>query len=148
MSTRNTIVKLAVLSIAWIVAPAPALQAATSPTRDACIFDTYRVRSVAPLRGEINVGYGSYTTLRGAQLYVDAREGLTPEWLSLQITHALAKRAGTGGSQACEPAVSHIQVNVVSAGNGFWVQLSTTDPRESEALLRWARTMQTAATTR
>jgi hypothetical protein len=106
------------------------------------VFEKYAVTSVAPFRAEENYGYGTYTRLRGAQLYVPAREGLTAEWLQLSIQQALAKQAGvTNGTNSCQPTVPNVQVQVVSAGGGFWVQLGAADERSAEALLRWAKTI-------
>jgi hypothetical protein len=112
--------------------------ARSGDTAEQCVFEKYAVSSVAPYRAEENFGYGTYTRLRGAQLYVPAREGLTAEWLTLSIQQALGKQAG--GPASCQPAVP-VQVQVVSAGGGFWVQLAAADERSAEALLKWAKTI-------
>jgi hypothetical protein len=129
-----------------VAVPALLLAASAAQARgnaeDQCVFEKYAVTSVAPFRAEENYGYGTYTRLRGAQLYVPAREGLTAEWLQLSIQQALAKQAGvTNGATSCQPAVPNVQVQVVSAGGGFWVQLGAADERSAEALLRWAKTI-------
>jgi hypothetical protein len=85
---------------------------------------------VAPYRAEENFGYGTYTQLRGAQLFVPAREGLTEQWLTLQVQRSL--------SATCKPGVNDVRVQVVSAGNGFWVQLIAANQSNASTLLRWA----------
>jgi hypothetical protein len=129
-----------------VAVPALLLAASAAQARgngaEQCVFEKYAVSSVAPFRTEDNYGYGTYTRLRGAQLYVPAREGLTAEWLQLTIQQALAKQSGVAnGANSCQPTVPNVQVQVVSAGGGFWVQLGAADERSAEALLRWAKTI-------
>jgi len=107
---------------------APAVQAGAAA--DSCVFTQYGATSVAPYRADENFGYGSYTQLRGAQLFVPAREGLTEQWLTLQVQRNL--------NATCQPGVSDVRVQVVSAGNGFWVQLIASNQSKASALLRWA----------
>lgn len=59
---------MSVLSFAAVV-----LQSATGAAVERCVFNIYGVTTVAPYHDEENVGYGSYTRLRGAQLFVPAR---------------------------------------------------------------------------
>ena len=63
------------------VVPTLLLAAATvnaSPnSAEQCVFDKYSPVAVAPYRYEQYTGYGNYTVLRGAEVYVPAREGLT-----------------------------------------------------------------------
>jgi len=106
-----------------------------------CVFEKYAATSVAPFRADENVGYGTYTRLRGAQLFIPAREGLTAEWLTLSVKRALSRRANAPSEQACKPQINDVQVSVVSAGSGFWVQLGTDDEASAAALLRWARSI-------
>jgi hypothetical protein len=112
-------------------------QARGNAAADQCVFEKYAASSVAPFRAEENYGYGSYTKLRGAQIFIPAREGLTAEWLQLSVQNALAKTAGPANS--CQPSVPAVQVQVVSAGPGFWVQLGVADERSAEVLLKWAK---------
>ena len=134
------------LAVPALLLAASAAQARGDAAADQCVFEKYAASSVAPFRSEENYGYGTYTKLRGAQLYIPAREGLTAEWLQLSIQQALAKQPGvastaTAGANSCQPVVPNVQVQVVSAGGGFWVQLGTNDEHAAEALLKWARTI-------
>jgi hypothetical protein len=118
---------------------AGAVQASPSDPSQ-CVFEKYAASSVAPFRSEENVGYGSYTRLRGAQVFVPAREGLTAEWLTLNVQRALSKHAGAPSESACAPSMP-VEVSVTSAGAGFWIQLRTNDEAQASALLRWARSV-------
>jgi hypothetical protein len=139
MFTRNIVMGFAVPALLLATS---AVQARGNAAADQCVFEKYAVSTVAPFRTEENYGYGSYTRLRGAQLYVPAREGLTAEWLQLSVQQSLAKQARLAdGSPSCKPVVPNIEVQVVSAGGGFWVQLGAADERSAEALLKWAKTI-------
>src|SRR4051812_20894373 len=69
-------------------------KAATSTTQDTCVFSKYEASSVAPFNAEENFGYGNYTQLKGAQVFVPAREGLTEQWLTREVQRAFAEQAG------------------------------------------------------
>jgi hypothetical protein len=121
------------------LANVPAAQAANP---QACVFDKYAPVAVSPYVAENNFDYGSYSSLGGAQLFVPAREGLTKEWLTASVQHAVAAAQATqqDGTASCDaPNVKNVTVSVVSGGNGFWVQLISQDSKDSEALLKWAR---------
>lgn len=122
---------------------------ASHPEAQACVFDKYTPISAAPYMSENSVDFGSYTFLGGAQLFVPAREGLTKEWLAASVQDALASAhltandGSSGGKRAIcnSPRVRDVHVRVVSAGNGFWVQLIGQDTTSSELLLKWARSI-------
>lgn len=117
---------------------------AASPGAQSCVFEKYAPVSVVPYSADENLSYGSYSFVRGAQLFVPAREGLTKEWLEASIQQALAA-ADTPTKNAaltCDsPHVKNVQVTVTSAGNGFWVALIARDERTADTLLKWARGM-------
>lgn len=111
-----------------------------------CVFDKHEPVSVAPFTVESAMDWGSYSFMGGAQLFVPAREGLTREWLAASVQHALASAHvvptadGSNAKAICDmPRLKDVHVGVVSAGNGFWVQLVGRDDRTSDALLKWAR---------
>ncbi|MET0388523.1 MAG: hypothetical protein ABW321_21305 [Polyangiales bacterium] len=107
---------------------------ASNPERRSCPFDDYAPIAVRPYSHDENLAYGRYSFLRGAQLYIPAREGLTKEWLTASVQHSLATAA-----HSCSPNVKDVQVYVSSAGHGFWVQLIGRDERAGHLLLTWAR---------
>lgn len=120
---------------------------ASSPERDpACVFHKHEPVHVAPYSVDAGLDWGSYSYMGGAQLFVPAREGLTREWLSASVQEALAnaqlKSAADSGKATCGmPRVQDVHVAVVSASNGFWVQLIGRDGHTSKQLLNWAKSM-------
>jgi hypothetical protein len=117
---------------------------AANPTPQSCVFDKYTPTSVVPYSADENLAYGSYSFVRGAQLFVPAREGLTREWLAASVQQSLASSTETTHAKtddaACpNPNVKNVQVAVTSAGNGFWVTLIGRDERTADMLLKWAR---------
>jgi hypothetical protein len=127
---HRKITQLAALSALLLTASTVAASTKNAATK--CGLDEYGAVSAMPYQVEENFGYGSYPQLRGAQLYVQAREGLTAEWLTLEVQRALA-------SSACRPDVGDVQVSVVSSGSGFWVRLSAGQQSDASALLKWAQ---------
>lgn len=129
---------MSIKNMAWLGAvPAVLLAASTvaaSPKQaeQRCVFEEYAAVSVAPYSTEENFGMGTYSQLKGAQVYVAAQPGLTAEWLTLSVERELA-------SDACRPGVRGVQVQAVSAGAGFWVRLSAPNAQEAAKLLKWAR---------
>ena len=120
------------------------LSTANAANPQTCVFDKYAPVAVQPYVAENGFDYGSYSYLGGAQLFVPAREGLTREWLTASVQHALAaaQASQSDGTASCDsPNVKNVTVSVVSGGNGFWVQLISADTRSSEALLKWARSV-------
>lgn len=129
MPTRTMVFAAVCVALTAVTGGALAMPE-TPAAKDACIFSRYQASTVAPFNGEENYGYGSYTSLRGAQVFVPAREGLTEQWLTREVQGALA---------SCQPTVRNVQVQVVSAGPGFWVQLIAADQQQGKALLQWAK---------
>ena len=137
MFTRT--VGIATIVPALLIAAAT-VHASPNGSDQECVFDKYPATAVQPYRAEENLYYSTYNRLRGAQLYVPAREGLTKEWLALNIQRGLAKQAADA-ARSCRPDVREVKVDVISAGGGFWVVLSTPDEHAAETLLRWAQTV-------
>jgi hypothetical protein len=141
MSTKNfgfgVCVTAAVVAIAGMRA-APA--AASQP----CVFEKYAPSAYVPFSPEQGalIDDGSYSPLRGAQLFIPAHEGLTRQWLKLALERALLEASPTAPKSndvACNPPhVKLAQINVTSAGDGFWVQLISANERDASALVNWA----------
>jgi hypothetical protein len=116
-----------------------ATTASANPTpAKRCVLDDVPAVSVAPFRTDENFGLGTYTVLKGAQLYVPARPGLTAEWLTLSVQRELAKLERSA-DPACRPNTRSVQVLVESSGPGFWVFLSAPDQHSAASLLSWAK---------
>jgi anti-sigma factor RsiW len=116
---------------------------AASPTPASCVFDKYAPVAVRPYSEDDSVNYVTYSLVKGAQLYVPAREGLTKEWLTASAQQAIAganASSAQGHDLECSPShLKDVEVRVVSAGNGFWVQLVSRDERTADTLLKWAQ---------
>jgi hypothetical protein len=125
---------------------AVSLPTAHAASPQTCVFEKYAPVSVEPYSADEIVSYGSYSFLRGAQLYVPAREGLTKEWLEASVQQALAQQDDAAANKSTDPAcqsphVKNVKVTVTSAGNGFWVALIGRDERAANILLKWARSI-------
>lgn len=131
MSIR-TMAFTALVPMLLATASAHAANPSTAQRRSS-VFDPYTVTAVQPYRAQISNGFDTYTALRGAEVFVQAREGLTAEWLDLSLRKALAQ------ANADRPAVAKLKVDVVSAGPGFWVFLTTDDEHSAGVVLNWAR---------
>jgi hypothetical protein len=103
------------------------------------MLERHEPLAVAPLYLEEDAGLGTYTRLKGAQLFIPAEFGLTAEWLRLQMQTELERSDGRAPDVRCEPPLSGVQVSVQSAGNGFWVQFQARNDRSAKPLLSWAR---------
>ena len=124
----------------------PSASASSPERKSSCVFDKHEPVQLAPYSVDAGLDWGSYSYMGGAQLFVPAREGLTPEWLSASVQEALASahlETITKSNKAiCDmPRLNDVHVAVVSASNGFWVQLIGRDGHTSKQLLDWAQTM-------
>lgn len=100
---------------------------------DRCpLAHTYRATSVSANHAR-EQGYGqNVQRLQGADVRVAAQPGLTQEWLQQSIERSIA-------SGDCDFGTPRVTVNVLSAGNGFDVQLTTPDERSAREVLRHAQ---------
>lgn len=134
--------KMALVSLFAVVLGGAATASASSVPAERCGIDKYSVFSVSPFSSEENYGLGGYTVLKGAQFYVTAKQGLTAEWVNLVVSHEL-ERLQASADPVCRPNVKNVQVQVTSAGPGFWVFLSANDESSAKRLLSWAKTIAT-----
>jgi hypothetical protein len=142
MSTNNF--AFGVCAAAAFVAMASA-QASHAAASQPCVFEKYAPSAVVPFSPEAEalLDEGSYSPLRGAPLFIAAQEGLTKEWLELTLQRALLQTPPSAQPKsndiACNvPAVKLVQVSVTTTGNGFWVQLISTNERNARELMSWA----------
>jgi hypothetical protein len=141
MFNRNFVKRALVPALLIGAAGAAGVPTAHAANPQSCVFDKYAPIAAQPYSADENLSYGSYSFVRGAQLFVPAREGLTKEWLEASVQRALAARHTAPQSDlTCQaPDVKNVQVTVTSAGNGFWVSLIGRDERSADVLLKWAR---------
>jgi hypothetical protein len=120
---------------------------AAAPETSQCVFEEFAPVAVQPYTEAEYQAYGSYSFVRGAQLFVPAQAGLTKEWLAASAQHALtstassAKAAQADGLACSSPNVQNVTVHVTSAGNGFWVQLIARDEVTAHELLAWGKSL-------
>jgi hypothetical protein len=136
MSTQKIVLATVCAALMAAAAGVEAMPPAGAPAtwKHACVFSKYDASSVAPFNAEENVGYGTYTELKGAQVFVPAREGLTEQWLAREVQTAFAAH-----DTSCELRQPDVKVQVVSGGTGFWVQLIAANQTQGKALLQWAQ---------
>jgi hypothetical protein len=83
------------------------------------------------------MGRGVVERLKGAQVFVPAKQGLTAEWLRARAEQHVASMQ-QHSMAGCPLGVSGIQVAVVPAGTGYWVQLKANNPEAAREVLRRA----------
>jgi hypothetical protein len=118
--------------------PAAAPPATAAPT---CLFDSYPARAVAPYTVETNLGYGTATELRGAQVFVNAKPGLTAEWLNRE-TQLWLRNQPINPNDECSPPTRNMMVDVAPGGPGFWVRLAARDEKTGRKVMNWARNIE------
>ena len=133
----NKKVLAAVILAAAALAPAASLAA---PAREPpCILRSHHVTSVTPYRIQQHAGRGVTSQLAGAQVFVQAEPGLTPEWLELQLARHIIAMMGPPGMANCALGVKDVSVKVDSAGTGFAVKLIARNASQAEEVLRRAQ---------
>jgi hypothetical protein len=98
------------------------------------LADRTFIQSVKPLYSYEDAGYTAYRQFRGAEVLVPAQPGLTAEWLDRVFTSQVA--AGQ-----CDLGTSKVHVQVLSAGGGFSVRLSSDDEKGAAEILRHTQQM-------
>jgi len=73
---------------------APAVSFASSSSSRNCVLHEQKVTSVAPYRVEERIGRSSVLRLKGAEVFVQAKPGLTAEWLQLTLVRHVAAMRG------------------------------------------------------
>jgi hypothetical protein len=109
----------------------PVVPHADAPT--ACALDAYAPLEVVPHFEEERAVKLSVRRLRGAEVFIHARPGLTAEWLRAQ----LSPRAATASSCALDVAGAVVRVD--SAGPGFLITIRVRDEDAATEVLRRAR---------
>jgi hypothetical protein len=101
-----------------------------------CELDRYAPVTVRPhYENEVSwsEGFDSARQLRGADVFVAARPGLTAEWL----WHELGARPGD--ARSCATGVAGAEISVTSGGSGFVVTIRGGDEDSGQQILRLAR---------
>jgi hypothetical protein len=100
-----------------------------------CALDAYAPATVRPHHDEVAVQKATLHPLRGADVFIAARPGLTAEWLR----HQLQPRTGAAG---CALDVAHAEITVASDGPGFLVTIRGRDEATGREILGLARVLE------
>jgi uncharacterized membrane protein len=92
----------------------------------------YRVSAAVAYHRNENLAFIASSPFRGAQLRVEAAPGLTQEWLQSRIETQIA-------SGVCAFGVPNVKVDVASDGDHFSVQISGSNDRAAQEILRHAQ---------
>jgi hypothetical protein len=145
MSIKKLVYTSMAAGLMLVAGNAGSAHASNNQAKHACILDRHAPVAVAPFTVDPGADWGSYSSSGGAQLFVPASEGLSKELLaaSMQKAVAAAKAQASGqnssAANSCKLPRVDVHVSVVSAGNGYWVQLTGHHPETSETLMKWAR---------
>lgn len=137
MSIRKLIVALTLSATSSV----PVVAAAETPATEHCILLNHRVTSVKPYRIIERQGRGSTQRLAGAEVFVQAEQGLTAQWLQLTVERHLAQMRGIHMGD-CALDLDGVRVHVDSAGSGFAVKLIAKNPSQAKEVLRRAELLQ------
>jgi hypothetical protein len=109
------------------------------------------IRSVAPLRVEMNTGKASSFRMGGATVVFAAVPGMTAEWLQRVVDCHLARNAAVGHDVAsadmahCPLTPPGVKATVESVGDGFAVRIQADDQATSDEILRRAQSLKGAS---
>jgi hypothetical protein len=102
------------------------------------MLSAFQVTQVGSLYSNIQVSRGVTKRFIGAQLFVPAQPGLTPEWIRANLTRHTAQ-SQEQRSYECPLDLPGVSMNVVSGGTGFWIQISSNDSDTATEILKRAR---------
>jgi hypothetical protein len=135
MLTRKFFLSAALAAVTALPAAVEAAPAKSSP----CILSEHSIVSVVPYKVEEHIGKNVVQRVRGAQVYLLAQPGLTPEWLQLNLERHLALMQGSATMPDCVFGLEKVRIEVASAGSGFWVRLVAPNTSSGEEVLRRAQ---------
>jgi len=120
----------------------PSLSAHPQPVQEPhahwCMLAAFQVTQVSSLYVSIPTTAGSAQRFVGAQLFVPAQPGLTPEWIRANLARHLTEQSAHS-EHSCPLDVPGVTTNVVSGGTGFWIQISSGDAATAKEILNRAR---------
>lgn len=114
------------------IAAGAAVPALAAEPAQCGLANRFQVTSVKPYQPVQHEGYADITRLRGADLHVAAKPGLTREWLQRTVEDAVAKGD-------CGLGLRNVTVDVQPAGDAFDVYLSSSDERTAHEILNRAQ---------
>jgi len=132
MLTRQFVIS----AVAAAMTVLPAVARANPSSAAPCILSEHTVVSVVPYKVDEHIGKNVVQRVRGAQVYLRAEPGLTPEWLQLNLERHLAMMEDAADMPDCALGLEKVRVEVASAGSGYWVRLIAPDTTSGEEVLR------------
>ncbi len=118
-------------------APATVAQPARPLDPSACALDTYAPATVSAYVENDHSNKVMFPRYRGADVFIDARPGLTVEWLRHELVPRVDPR------HECALGVPGAEVVVSSDGPGFRVTIRSLDAHAAEQILTLARVVDT-----
>jgi len=137
MSIRKLIVALTLSATSLV----PVVASAETAAPEHCILLNHRVTSVKPYQVIERQGRGSTQRLAGAEVFVQAEQGLTAQWLQLTVERHLAQMQSKHIGD-CALDIDGVRVHVDSAGSSFAVKIIAKNPRQAKEVLRRAELLQ------
>jgi hypothetical protein len=106
------------------------------------VLSEYRITSVNPYFQEQTNLKRTWKEQRGALVRVEARPGLTAQWLQLRLDRELAAvQANSGATPESPLAVAGARATVSSAPDGFVVTVAAPDRASGEQVLERAKAL-------
>jgi len=135
MSIRNLLSAAALTASAVLSSSAPA-SAAPEAHAHWCALASFQITQVASLYTDEHINQTIFRRFSGAQVFLPAQPGLTPEWIRASIArHQTNAQTGYG----CPLDIKGAMVSVMSGGTGFWVQISANDADAAKEILNRAK---------
>jgi hypothetical protein len=135
MSTRQV---LAALTLATALAVPNASRAEPPADGAQCFLEDSRVLSVKPYYGKSRFGRADLQPLRGAEVQLVPRIGLSSERLEAELEQLL-QSPRREPLPACLTDVGHVHIESDPLGNASSVQLMARDPNAAEQVFRRAQ---------
>lgn len=117
-----------------LLVPLAAVAAPAHRHDPGCALSAYSITQVVPYRVEERVGRGTLRRLAGAKLFVPAQPGMTKEWIGSNVRRHL-REMGATSMAGCPLDVDKASVTVTSGTTGFWVQISSKNPKAAQEIL-------------
>jgi hypothetical protein len=135
MSTRQV---LTAFTLATALAVPNASRAEPPAEGAPCFLEDSRVFSVKPLYGKSRLGKAELQSLRGAEVHLVPRIGLSSERLEADLERLL-RSPQREPLPACLTDVGHVHIESDPLGSAASVQLIARDPNDAEQVFRRAQ---------
>jgi hypothetical protein len=135
MSIRNLLSAAALAASAVLSASVPA-SAAPDVHAHWCALASFQITQVASLYTDEHLNQTIVRRFAGAQVFLPAQPGLTPEWIRASIAR---HQASAQTAYECPLDIKGAMISVTSGGTGFWVQISARDTDAAKEILNRAK---------